>query len=207
MGLDGARIDVEAVKDSNKKEELITMSKEDLETLIQNVVGEFNKRIDNTEDRIERMKVMYEKQDAEHYLKNRGDFADKNLEIVQLGMLSPLDNETALDKKYRELHGMGNETVTRFVNKHESVRPLRQSQGWRPVYDENNNEVRDVDMVLMSMPRKQYDETVGAQKKAKKDFRKRARAIAEGFHERGKERGIETFGSIRFDKTDNYEGE
>lgn len=193
-------ISVEAVKEANPSEKLITMTQSELTALIESVASKFIDKQNDMENRIEKLKVMYEKQDAENYLKHRGEFADQSIEIVQLGALSPVDNETALAQKARELHGFGNDTLLRFVNNHDTIRPLRRSQGWEPVHDEKGNEVRDVDMVLMAMPRQKYDETVGKQKKAKKNFRKKAREITREFHDNNaNHKGIKTYGEIRYD--------
>lgn len=179
------------------KEEMVTMSKEELKQLLGEVKKDFAEQIKNTEDRMERMKLSYERDDAVHQIKNKGEFADPNLKIQQLGPLGPIDHQQ------RAIKAAGVEDklkgkAARFVNTNAELSSLRRSQGYEPVLDKKGNEVRYMDGVLMAMPQDRYDEEIVKPTKIRRDIHKAA--IGQDFKETAAKHNVDVFGDgIQYD--------
>ena len=180
------------------KEELVTMSKDELKQLMTDTMEEYKKEIESAKDEIERLKKTYERDEDIRYLKNRGQFADENLEVRQLGPLGPIDHQqVAIDNAGVRDKLKGKKA--RFVSTNSELNSLRRAQGYEPVLDKDGNEVRYMDGVLMAMPEKRWEEEIAKPTKVRRDIHRRA--IRENFEETGRKHGVETYGEgIQFDE-------
>lgn len=162
------------------------------EELVKEIDEKWEKRFkeleESTASRIDKLKAHYEKRDEMAKLDQSP--TKPNIKVYQNRPMGPIDHMGTLAEKHKDkLKGKH----IRFVNKHETVMPVRAAQGYEKVKDENGNEVRYMDEVLMAMPERKYQETVKAEVEDRK-ARHRG-AIQETFHEAGKEYGVETFGT------------
>lgn len=173
------------------KEELITMTREQLEELKRSIIEETARRMEDA-PYMERIKLALERQEATREVDVQGQFADPALRVITGGSLAPLDHQEALARPYKTDPSM----VYRFINKtDDNLHRLRRAQGYEPIRDANGNEVRYMDGVLAQMPREQYDETIGAQTKARKILKKQAsKKHSEEFIEMGRREGLKMLG-------------
>lgn len=179
------------------KEEMVTMSKAELDTVLQKVKDEFAEKLDKANDQIEKLKLSYEKDSTVKHIKNRGQYADDSITINQLGPLGPKDHQ-ALSIKNAGVEEKLKGKVGRFVNNNPELRSLRRSQGYEPVRDKEGNEVRYMDGVLMAMPKDRYKQEVAEPAKVRKDIHKRA--IRGRFEEVAAKHNVEVFGDgIQYD--------
>lgn len=179
------------------KEEMVTMSRAELNDLLNEVKSDFAEQIKNAEDRMEKLRLSYERDDAVHRIKNKGEFADPALKIQQLGPLGPIDHQQRAIKAAGvedQLKGK----AARFVNTNAELSSLRRSQGYEPVLDKKGNEVRYMDGVLMAMPQSRYDEEIAKPAKVRKQIHKAA--IGQDFKETAAKNNVEVFGDgIQYD--------
>lgn len=180
------------------KEELVTMSREELKSLMTETMEEYKNKIEAAEGEIERLKATYERDEDIKYLRNRGQFADKDIEIKQRGPLGPIDHQQVAIKNAdveKKLKGKR----ARFVSTNSELHSLRRAQGYEPVLDKEGNEVRYMDGVLMAMPEERYKKEILEPNRARRELHRRA--IRENYEEAGRRRGVETFGEgIQFDE-------
>lgn len=89
----------------------------------------------------------------------------------------------------------------RMCNVNPDVQALRRNQGWEPVLDEKGGFIRNGDLLLMSMDKQKFRESVQKPKETKRALRRAAVAsIQEQFASVGDQAGVETYGKIKFDK-------
>lgn len=158
------------------------------EELVKEIEEKYDKKFSELEDRFDKLKAHYEKRDEIAKLDQSPN--RPNIKVYQNRPMGPVDHMGVLAKQHEDkLKGKHK----RWVNKHETVMPVRAAQGYEKVKDENGNEVRYMDEVLMAMPERKYQETVKSEVDARR-ARHRG-AIQESFHETGKEHGVETFGT------------
>lgn len=196
------RIDVLAKSNSvenlvPEKEELVQMTKEQLEDLKRVIIEETSAKMMMDPDFRDKLRLQLERDSAIKKVNAKGQFADPALKVIQSGSLTPVDHQEAVAKPYKT----DPSKTYRFINKdNEALYQLRRYQGYTPIKDESGNEVRYMDGVLADMPKAQYDETVGAQREARKMLKKQAAKNAhENFIEMGERMGLKTEGSIKID--------
>lgn len=186
--------------DVPKKEEMVTMSKADLEKLLSDVRSDFEKRIAESDDRIEKLKLKYEKESAEKHIRTKGEYADKDLKIRQVGPLGPIDHQA----RSIDVAGVRDKLKgkrARFVSTNAELRSLRRSQGYEPVLDKEGNEVRYMDGTLMAMPADRYENEIAEPARVRKELHKRA--ITNRFREDAAAAGVEVIGDgIKYDGGD-----
>jgi hypothetical protein len=179
------------------KEELVSMTDEQLEALKKTIVEETAAKLMMDPDYRDKLRLQLERDSAIRRVEHRDQFADPALKVMQSGSLGPIDHQEAVAKPYKT----DPSKTYRFINKdNEALYQLRRYQGYEPIKDDSGNEVRYMDGVLAQMPKAQYDETIGAQTKARKMLKKQAAADAkENFKEMGRRLGIETEGHVSVD--------
>jgi hypothetical protein len=195
--INGGAVETEKVSKVPPKEEMVTMSKSELKDLMGEIKSDFAEQIKNAEDRYEKLKLTYERDDAIHQVKNKGEFADTSVKIRQLGPLGPIDHQqraiqtAGVDDKLKG-------KAARFVNTNAELTSLRRSQGYEPVLDKKGNEVRYMDGVLMAMPQDRYDKEIIEPTRIRKEIHKAA--IGQDFKETAAKNRVETFGDgIQYD--------
>lgn len=186
-----------------EKDELIQMSKSDLDTLIEGVVQKHNSEISEMKSHVERLEGELKKREQVSYLQRRGQesLRSKGVEVHQSRPLNPIDHQSQLVKENADkLKGK----QPRFVTNNESLRSLRRAQGYEPVRDEDGNEVRYMDGVLMGIPERRYKEEIESDREYRKSLRRQQ--LKSNLEQRGAESGVETFGDIDFDDSPVYDG-
>ena len=186
----------EAPEELIQREDLVQMTHEQLAQLKADIVSEFDQRIRDAEDRFKALEETYKKQEALAFVDRRGEPTGvEGVEIMQRGPLGPIDHQGRIVKEYADkLKGK----KARFVTTSDpELRALRRSQGYEPVRDEDGNEVRYMDGVLMAMPERKYEETIKAPKIARK--KRHAAGIENKFKETAEALGVESHGKISYD--------
>lgn len=107
-----------------------------------------------TEDKayIERLEAALAKQAVEKELK-----PTPGLEIKGPIQFSPADPMDLMARPYSDTD---KNSVYRWVNKHETIKPLRHFQGYETVKDKQGNVVRYMDMELAKMPRERHADMI-----------------------------------------------
>lgn len=184
-------------------DELVTMSKQELKDTMKEVMDEYDKRIQEAESRMEKLQLEYEKKEKKSYINRRGQESTANrIQVNQSGPLNPIDHQSRLLEQHKDkLKGK----VPRFVTTgNEELYSLRRTQGYEPVRDEDGNEVRYMDGVLMAMPEGRYREDVQKPKEERKALHRSS--IEENFKQQGESQDVRTEGNIQFDVETNEEG-
>jgi mRNA-degrading endonuclease RelE of RelBE toxin-antitoxin system len=179
------------------------MSKEDLDTLIDSVVKKHNSEISEMKGHVKRLEAELKKREEVSYLERRGQesLKSKGVEVHQARPLNPIDHQAQLVKENKDkLKGK----VARFVTNNESLRSLRRAQGYEPVRDEDGDEVRYMDGVLMGIPEQRYKQEIESDREYRRSLRRQQ--LKNNLEERGAESGVETFGDIDFDDSPVYDG-
>lgn len=180
------------------KEEMVNMSKDQLEELKKEIRSEYEKKFEELEDRYDKLRLAMERDDALKKVSAKGEFADPKLVIRQDRPLGPIDHQEAAIENSGvrdQLKGK----VPRFVSTNPELRSLRSAQGYRTVKDKNGDEVRYMDGVLMAMPAEQYEETIKAPKKARKQLYRDS--IRQRFEEKAEQFGVSVEGDgVKIDK-------
>lgn len=179
-----------------EKEEIVKMTKEELEKLIQGVKDSFAEQIKEATGP-DKLRAVLEQNSMINEIKNAGeDRVGGKVKVLRnpatLANLKPLDRQQALAREHAEqLKGK----VPRFVNNDADLRAMRRYQGYEPVLDSDGNEVRYVDGVLMAMPEKRYTEEIEGPRRARKALAEESRKSE--FQERlqGVSDSVEVFGS------------
>ena len=176
-------------------EELVTMSKEQLNELLESVRADAAEKIDKALSHVEALRVKYEQQEAESYIKRQG--VDRPTPTVnQSRPLGPKDHMDLLSEKHRDkLKGK----VARFVTRREEILSLREAQGYQKIKDENGAEVRYMDTVLMAMPKARYQEEIATPIEERRAVNRRA--VVERFKSDAERHGIQVEGKgIQYDE-------
>lgn len=182
------------------KEELVSMTKDEMDILVKNIEEKYAKKFEEAMDSVERLRTSLEKDSELQYVKNRGQFADSDIEIRQLGPLGPVDHQMGVIKSSGVEDKLKGKQA-RFVNNNPELRALRRHQGYEPVLDKDGNEVRYMDGTLMAMPEERYKETIVKPRTQRKALHKRS--LRTRFDETARKAGIETFGDgIQYDRGD-----
>lgn len=197
-----------AMEDKNQVEvpeqdELVTMSKDQLKETMREVMSEYDKRIEDAESRMEKLQLEYEKKEKQSYMNRRGkESTSRRIQVNQTGPLNPIDHQGRLVEKHKDkLKGKAHRFVT---TSNEELLSLRRSQGWEPVHDEDGNEVRFMDGVLMAMPEGRYEKDVQQPKEERKALHRSS--IEENFKSQGESQDVQTEGNIQFDVETESEG-
>lgn len=142
-----------------EKDKLVTMTKEELEDLVNDITKEFREELEKTSNRTEALQIALEKDSAIAKVNAKGQYADRDLSITQLGPLGPIDHQKAaivnagVDDQLKD-------KAYRFVSTNPELRALRRSQGYEPILDSRGNEVRYMDGTLMAMSKAKHQELV-----------------------------------------------
>lgn len=173
------------------REDLITMTPEQLAELKQQIIAEATKAITEG-DYFERMRVSLERDSALREVENKGQFADPALKVIRSGSLTPIDHQEATVAPFKT----DPSKMYRVINKaNEELLQLRRFQGYEPVKDADGNEVRYMDGVLAEMPKRKYEETIGAQVQARKLLKRQgSKNAANDFIEMGRRSGLKVEG-------------
>lgn len=180
------------------KEELLTMTRAQLDEIKQQIVAETARKLSEDPDMVEKLRLTLERDSAIKVVENKGQFADPALKVIQSGSLAPLDHQEAVAKP----HKTDPSKVYRFINKaDENLYSLRRHQGYEPIKDETGNEVRYMDGVLATMPKERYDREIRALTEAKKILKRTsARKAADDFKELAAREGSGSVGhGVRVD--------
>jgi hypothetical protein len=186
-----------------EKDELVSMSKADLDVLVDSVRARYDEEIESLKGHVERLSKELEKKEKVSYLNRRGQegLKSKGIEINQKRALNPVDHQSKLVEEHKEkLKGKR----SRFVTNNESLRSLRRAQGYEPVRDEDGNEVRYMDGVLMGIPERRYEEEIASDREYRKSLRRQQ--LRENFKDKAAESGMDTFGDIDFDDSPVHNG-
>ena len=183
-----------------EKEQLITMTPDELEELKKRIIEETARQIMESPDHIERLRISMEKASALRDVENRKEYADPALVIMQSGPLGPIDHQEAVAAPFKTDPSM----AYRFINHmDDTIRAVRAAQGWEPVLDEKGNVVRHMDGTLAKMPKRKKKDTLDARVEANKRLRKQSVHLeAQRFKEAAARQGVQTTGNgLQFDKT------
>lgn len=186
-----------------EKEELVTMSKSDLDSLIEQVEQRHNEQIADMKGHVEKLEQELKKREEVSYIKRRGEesLKSKGIEVNQKRPLNPIDRQSKILEEHKDkLKGRR----PRFVTNNESIRSLRRAQGYEPVRDEDGNEVRYMDGILMGIPEQRYKEEIEADREYRKSLRRQS--LREHLQRQGEQSGVQTFGDIDFDDTPVHNG-
>jgi len=181
------------------KEELLTMTKEQLDGLKEVIISETAAKMMMDPDFRDKLRLQLERDSAIRIVENQGQFADPALRVVKSGSLGPVDHQEAVAAPHKTDPSM----TYRFINKdNEALYQLRRYQGYEPIRDEKGNEVRYMDGVLAKMPKRKYDDTIGAEREARKMLKKQgAKNTADNFIEMGRRQGVKVESSVKVDVT------
>lgn len=191
-----AKLRADDVREELPGEALVQLSDEDFGKIVEMVQSKFQEQLDSANDRIEQMAIQLEKKDAERHLKHKGQFTDKNL-VIRPVRFGPPDHLSNLVKTAKETHDFAGKHI-RFVNNDQNIRSLRRAQGYDPVVDENGNEYRYMDEVLMTIPQGKYQAEIKQPTEDRKRFNRQG--IAESFRETAEGLGVEATGDITYDE-------
>jgi len=176
-------------------DELVTMTKEQLEALKSEIKGEFEARMIAAEDRVEKLRLKYESQEAESYVNRKGQ--DQRIVVHSRAMGPPDRMDLIANEHSDKLKGK----VARFVTERPEITSLRRSQGYEPVRDEDGKEVRYMDGVLMAMPERKYQEEIAKPVRERRALNKKA--AVERFKGTAQNYGFEVEGAgIQYDRGD-----
>ena len=174
------------------KEELITMSANQLEALVGKVQAETAALMADSPDFIAKIRLQLEKNSALNTIANKGQFADPRVEVRQLGPLGPIDHQEAVIHPHMTDPSMKYRVIN---HRDETLYAIRRYQGYTPVRDAEGHEVRFMDGMLAQMPKDHYNETIGARVAANRALRhSRGHAESERFKESAASQGFKTFG-------------
>jgi len=88
--------------DVPEKDNLITMSKEQLKETIRDVTAEYDKKIQDAENRVESLKLEYEKKEKQSYMNRRGEESTSSrIQVNQTGPLNPIDHQSRLVEQHK----------------------------------------------------------------------------------------------------------
>ena len=179
------------------KEELLTMTMEQLKELKEIIIEETSAKLLMDPDYREKLRLQLERDSAIRKVEARGDFADPAVKMIRSGSLTPIDHQEAVARPYKT----DPSKTYRFINKdNATLYQLRRYQGYQPIKDAEGNEVRYMDGVLAEMPKAQYEATIGAQTQARKMLKKQAAKDAhDNFLEMGARMGLKTEGNVQID--------
>lgn len=174
------------------KEKLITMTEEQLADLRKSILEETSEILKEMSDERDRLRAQLERDSALKQVENKGQFADPSLRVIRNGTLSPVDHQSAVAAPYINDPSM----KYRFINRtNEALYALRRHQGYEPILDEDGNEVRYMDGLLTKMPMRKYEETILAERNARKLLKKQAaKNASENFVEIARREGVEVTG-------------
>lgn len=174
------------------REELVTMSKEQLDKLIEDIRAEASAKIEEAVSQVDKLKVKYEQQEAESYVKRQGA---ESIEVRPNRDFGPPDR---LDLIANEHGGKLKGKASRFVTDRPEIRSLRRSQGYEPVRDEDGAEVRYMDSVLMAMPERKYREEIAKPIADRRQINRRA--VVDRFKGSAERSGVKVEGDgIKYD--------
>lgn len=174
--------------------DVVTMSKGDLSSLINDLKKGYDKKIEDMESSFEKVKLQLEKNSNVRILEKQGEFRPSGVRVHQYG---PPDMRSRMDAKYKKEHP---DRFHWWVTNHPTLLPLRRAQGFEPVHDKNGSEVTDLDGVLMSMPLAKAEEEI---LRPNRESRQRMReAVGGEFKEQAADMGVETFDDIKYDKVE-----
>lgn len=181
------------------KDKLITMTEEQLESLKALIVEETAAKMTMDPDFRSKLRLQLERDSAIKVVDARGQLQDPALRVIQSGSLGPIDHQEAVAAPHKTDPSM----TYRFINKdNEALYQLRRYQGYEPVRDAKGNEVRYMDGQLAKMPKAQYEDTIGAQTRARKMLKRQAsKDSADNFIEMGRRMGLKTEGGVKVDIT------
>ena len=177
------------------KDELVTLSREELDSLLETIRAEAAEKVAEAVSQVDKLKVKYEQQEAESYVKRRGEDTNSQITVRPNRDFGPPDRLDLLANEHRDkLKGKS----ARFVTDRPEVRSLRRSQGYEPIKDGDGAEVRYMDSVLMAMPERKYQEEI-AQPVAERRAVNR-RAVVERFKGSAESAGVKVDGDgIKYD--------
>jgi len=164
-----------------------------LEQRLAAIEGKLAKDLSDAKDENARLKATLEAQEAKHIAKHPEAGEAKSIQV--LGPLGPVDHLSRMAAPF-EKDNPGHKF--RFINTNPNLLSVRRGQGFEPVKDAKDQEIRYMDTVLASMPKERFKAEILAPRQLLKDHRRKA--IAKNFHEYGKDLGVETEGTITFDK-------
>lgn len=178
------------------KEEIVSMTKGELEELLDKVREDFGKQIKEATGP-DKLRAVLERESAIDEIRNSGE--ERMAGRVKVlrnpatyANLKPLDRQQMIAKEHAEkLKGK----VPRFVNNDADLRAMRRYQGYEPILDDEGNEVRYVDGVLMAMPEKRYNEEILEPRRARKALAEADRASDFQNRVKGLSDGVEVIGS------------
>jgi len=174
------------------KDELITMSVEQLTMLKDRIMAETAQALAGDVDFMAKLRLQLERESALRTVENQGQFQDPALKIIQEGPLGPVDHQEAAIAPYKTDKSMNYRVIN---HRDETLRALRDYQGWKAVRDADGNVVRFMDGTLAEMKKTRFDETIGARVRANRILRgSLGENEAENFKEKAAQEGLKTFG-------------
>lgn len=197
MDNDSMSEQAEAVVDSveslvPEKDALITMSPDQLQTLVAKVQAETAALMADSPDFINKVRLQLEQNSALRTIENQGQFADPGVKVMQSGPLGPIDHQEAVIRPHMTDPSMKYRVIN---HRDETLYAIRRYQGYEPVRDAEGHEVRFMDGQLAQMPKDHYNETIGARVVANKALRRGAGlAESERFKDEARSKGFKTFG-------------
>lgn len=179
------------------EDKLKGMSDAEIEALKDSIRAEFAPQLKDAADQIDRLKKSLEMQETLQKIDRRGEENETAhvIKISQRGPLGPVDQHGRLAEQFKEqLKGK----KARFVTTaDETLNSIRRGEGYKPVLDEEGNEVRYIDGTLMAMPEREYEEKVAKPKRERAAIHRSQ--IKDRFENVGKAEGVETSVSIKYD--------
>lgn len=195
------RIETPATKDLPPKDELVTLSREELKNIIQDTIEETNRALREAPYE-EKLALVLDRDEKVRYLESQGEthIEKHSVKVKQSRPMGPIDQHGRMERTAKEAGAIPKGSRTRWVNTSNSeLNSLRRSQGYKPVLVEDH-EVRYADSVLMAMPAKQYEEEVQKPKQERRENYNRLRG-GEAFKAAADTSGVETFGEgIQYDR-------
>lgn len=194
------RIETPATEDLPPKEELVTMTKEQITALIHETIALASKELDEVKQH-EKLAVILDRDEKVRYIKTEGESHQrKDVDVKVTRSYGPIDQHGKLSKLAKDAGAIGTGQRPRWVNVgNKELHSLRRAQGYKPVLVEGN-EVRYADSTLMAMPEEQYQTEVQS---ITNDRRETYHGVRSGdaFKAAGESSGIKTFGpGIQYDK-------
>lgn len=178
-----------------QQEELVTLSKQELDDLIESVRREASEKIAEAVSQVDKLRVKYEQQEAESYLNRRGSPTNSKIVVHPNRDFGPPDG---MDLIAKEHSAKLKNKAARFVTGRPEIRSLRRSQGYEPIKDEDGAEVRYMDSVLMAMPERKYQEEIAKPIAERKAVNRRA--VVERFKGSAENAGVKVDGDgIKYD--------
>lgn len=181
------------------KEEVVTMTKSELEELKESIRESMRDEIREATGPDKLKKIL----EQNSVIKDLTDSGEERIggrvqvnSNPTLANMKPIDMQARIAKEYADqLKGK----VPRFVSTNAELRSLRRFQGYEPVRDAEGNEVRYVDGVLMGIPAERYAEEIEKPRQQRKAMAKPDRT--EQFFEKVREAGLEPYGDgITYDQ-------